>query len=135
MTTGGFSATVKLVGTRTSVRRARQFAQDLLGEGHPAMDDVVLVVSELVTNSITHSLSGERGTVTLTIGNSDNAVRVEVTDEGSAASAPHMRDEPDAEGGRGLQIINILAKEWGVTHRGTNVTTWCELPTAQPWSP
>ncbi len=128
MVAGGLSATVNLIGARTSVRRARQFTQDLLGRDHPAVDDVVLVVSELVTNSVVHSCSSRQGTVTLTISNADGAIRVEVTDEGSPASAPYIRDEPGAESGRGLRIVSMLSKEWGVTHRGTTVTTWCDVP-------
>jgi anti-sigma regulatory factor (Ser/Thr protein kinase) len=128
MVAGSLSATINLIGTKTSVRRARHFTQDLLGRDHPAVDDVIIVVSELVTNSIRHSCSGRRGTVTLTINNSDNAIRVEVTDEGSAHSSPYIRDEPDSESGRGLRIVSMLAKEWGVTHRSTTLTTWCELP-------
>lgn len=53
---------------------------------------------------------------------------MEVTDEGSAYSSPYIRDEPDSEGGRGLRIVSMLTKEWGVTHRATTLTTWCELP-------
>ncbi|MET8155947.1 ATP-binding protein [Sphaerisporangium sp. NPDC005289] len=132
----GRAATVNLVGTRTSVRRARQFTQDLLGEDHPAVDDAVLAVSELVTNSLRHSHSEEAGgTVTLTIRSSDTAIRIEVTDEGSSTSTPHVRDEPDAEGGRGLQIINALAKEWGTTHHGPNVTLWCDIAIVRRPSP
>ncbi|GGK64395.1 hypothetical protein Sme01_25640 [Sphaerisporangium melleum] len=65
----------------------------------------------------------------LTIRNTDRTVRVEVSDEGSATSVPHVRNEPEAEGGRGLHIISALAKEWGVTHRKSGVTIWCEVST------
>jgi anti-sigma regulatory factor (Ser/Thr protein kinase) len=128
MVTGGLSARINLIGSRTSVVRARQFAQDLLGSQHPAVEDVTLVVSELVTNSIVHSRSGERGTVRLAISRSDGTIRVEVTDEGSRHTAPHMLDDPESESGRGLRIVSVLSKEWGVSHRGTSVTTWCEVP-------
>ncbi|MFC7386329.1 ATP-binding protein [Sphaerisporangium rhizosphaerae] len=136
MAADGRAATVNLVGTRTSVRRARQFTQDLLGEDHPAVDDAVLAVSELVTNSLRHSRSGEvGGTVTLTIRWSDTAIRIEVTDEGSSTNAPRVRDEPEAEGGRGLQIISALAKEWGTSHHGPNVTLWCDIAIVRCSSP
>ncbi len=121
-------ATINLIGAKTSVARARQFTLDLLGDGHPAVDETVLAVSELVTNSIVHSDSGRQGTVALSIRGSDDSVRVEVTDAGSSCTAPYIRNDPDAESGRGLRIVSALAKEWGVTHRGTAVTTWCELP-------
>ncbi|GII78615.1 hypothetical protein Sru01_35970 [Sphaerisporangium rufum] len=127
---------VRLLGCRTSVARARQFTQDLLGRDHPAGDDVVLVVSELVTNSIVHSRSGTaRGTVTLTIDDLDGIVRVAVTDDGSAQHAPRARDDLYAQGGRGLRIVNALAEEWGVSHHGATVTTWCQVPYKSGESP
>ena len=46
-------------GSGDQVGRARQFVGQVLG-GCPAADDAVLLTSELVTNAITHTASGQR---------------------------------------------------------------------------
>lgn len=35
--------------------------------------------------------------------------------------------EPDAEGGRGLIVVTVLATAWGVTARDVGKTVWAEL--------
>jgi anti-sigma regulatory factor (Ser/Thr protein kinase) len=52
------------------VRAAREFVERVLGAGHPCTGDAVLLVSELVTNSVRHSgsaLPGGRVTVTVSV--------------------------------------------------------------------
>jgi anti-sigma regulatory factor (Ser/Thr protein kinase) len=69
----------------------------------------VLLTSELVTNAIRHE-TGE--TVTVDISCSQDQLRVDVHDTSAAAPAPV--DVPaDAETGRGLTLVAILADEWG----------------------
>ncbi|GHE45900.1 hypothetical protein GCM10017673_54850 [Streptosporangium violaceochromogenes] len=46
---------ISLAGTRESVSRARAEVRHWLGDDHPAVDDVALAVSELVTNAVVHS--------------------------------------------------------------------------------
>ena len=60
-------STVTLKGVPESVSVARSRVRELLGEGHPASDDVVLLVSEVVTNSVIHSGSGGGGEVAMTV--------------------------------------------------------------------
>ena len=61
-------------------------------------------------------------------------VRVEVTDRGSGT--PAMRSPgPDDPTGRGLLIVNMLAKSWGVEHRaaaGNSVWFTLAAPPAEP---
>ncbi|MDH6623862.1 hypothetical protein M2271_001654 [Streptomyces sp. LBL] len=35
--------------------------------------------------------------------------------------------EPDAEGGRGLLLVTLLALRWGVAERDVGKTVWAEL--------
>ena len=68
-----------------------------------------LLTSELVTNAIRHETGG---TVTLAIDCSRDQLRVDVHD--TSRSAPALVDAPvDAETGRGLTLVAILADEWG----------------------
>jgi len=70
-------------GPDDQVRRARSFVGQVLG-GCPAADDAILLTSELVTNAITHTASGQGGKVMVTVYRADTRVRVEVRDDGSA---------------------------------------------------
>ncbi|MEU4832498.1 ATP-binding protein [Streptosporangium sp. NPDC023615] len=106
--------TVPLKGVPESVATARSRVRELLGEGHPAFDDVVLLVSEVVTNSVVHSGSGAGGEIAMTVTTGPAAVLVEVCDAGSGASAPHVRNDPEAEGGRGMFLVDLLAEGWGM---------------------
>ena len=86
----------------------------------PRSDDVVLVVSELVTNSVRHS--GSDRTIEMTVDVRDNSIRVEVTDSGQGfAPMESMRG-----GGLGLLIVDRVAVSWGVITNG-HCTVWVEL--------
>ncbi|MFC4056988.1 ATP-binding protein [Planomonospora corallina] len=123
-------STVTFPGVPESVAAARCHVRELLGEAHPACDDVTLLVSEVVTNSVVHSGSGGGGRVEMTVAVGDGAVRVEVTDAGSGRSGPHVRHEPDAENGRGMFLVDLLAGRWGVREDGPpgSRTLWFEVP-------
>jgi anti-sigma regulatory factor (Ser/Thr protein kinase) len=115
MTVGILPGTVKLAGTPLSVRAARHFVRETPGERHPALDDVTLLVSELATNAISHSVFlKEGGIVTFIIGElSRNRLHVIVTDDGSACSRPQPRAaETTDESGRGLALLEGLTNRW-----------------------
>jgi anti-sigma regulatory factor (Ser/Thr protein kinase) len=106
------------------VPQARAFVDAVLGTAHPGRDVARLLVSELVTNAVQHTDSRHPGgTVTVTILNAPGAVHAEVTDEGSASSIPVVREDLFATDGRGLFLVQALAKDWGYVrdHRGTTV--------------
>lgn len=95
---------VTIAGRPERVAVARAFAAAVLGHRHPAGETAVLLVSELVTNSIRHSASGLPGrTVTVTVLSVGDVTRVQVTDL-SGATVPTMRPGASglAGGGRGL---------------------------------
>lgn len=89
-------------------------------------DDVMLVVSELLTNALQHSGTTE---ISLIITVADGALRVRVRD-GMPSSAVPRRPGPSAESGRGLLLVDAVAKEnggtWGTSEAGAE--TWCCLP-------
>src|SRR5689334_8767648 len=89
-------------------------------------DLLQLIVSELVTNCVRHgNLSASEGVV-LTVRLLRDHVRVEVEDCGSGFTAgPRPVPQPDAEGGRGLFIVQELADRWGVDVDGQTVV-WAE---------
>jgi anti-sigma regulatory factor (Ser/Thr protein kinase) len=93
----------------------------------PAVDELVLLASELATNSILHSESGhpERTfTVRAVLWPGDYAW-VEVADQGGAWTA----DEYDDEHGRGLAIVAAVAGDdnWGIDGDSRSRVAWFRL--------
>jgi anti-sigma regulatory factor (Ser/Thr protein kinase) len=119
---------VTLAGQAERARIARAFVAGVLGPGRPCGDDAVLLVSELFGNSVRHSGSGPLGeTVTVAVMRGEGLVRVEVTDRAGTGVPELGAAAPDAEGGRGLQLVADLAARWGSRRRGTRTVTWFEL--------
>jgi anti-sigma regulatory factor (Ser/Thr protein kinase) len=87
------------------------------------MDDVRLLVSELVTNSVLHSATTSDDPIELCLRVSRDEVRCEVSDVGG------WRDPvPDPSGlsGWGLQLVDRLSDRWGVI-RNDETTVWFEI--------
>lgn len=108
------------------MRRARRFAEAVCARLPRAQrDDVLLCVSELVTNVIVHtSAPGE-----LRVGVTAGRVRLEVDD--ASGTPPELSAGPGAGravGGRGLRIIDQLAVSWGHVRHPGGKTVWVELP-------
>jgi anti-sigma regulatory factor (Ser/Thr protein kinase) len=116
---------VELRGRPASVRKARVFTGDVLaGDAVEAsvMELAVLLVSELVTNAIVHA----RGTICLTVHADAHWVRIEVEDQGRGRPVLRSATEDQLEG-RGLQVVDKLATEWGTQRRATHNVVWFEV--------
>jgi CheY-like chemotaxis protein len=109
-----------------SVREARRFLREVLhswGVGH-VEDAAQLVVSELVTNAITHAASDCQ----LRLSRSATTVRVEVVDSGAGTPDPQP-ENPSGEHGRGMHIVGVLSLAWGTDSLGAGgKVVWAELP-------
>ncbi|MFC3980484.1 MULTISPECIES: ATP-binding protein [Streptosporangium] len=119
--------TVRPVGLRafaatpSSVPDARAWVRELLEDLDGAscadlLDDVLLLLSEVVTNAVVHSDSArhEEGLVTVRVGVGNGMVHVEVLDAGSATGGPAVREATaDGLGGRGLFLVDLLSADWG----------------------
>lgn len=88
------------------------------------MESVVLVVSELATNSVRHANTNFQLKITL----AENQVRIEVTDQGRGLPAVKT-PPPTVPHGRGLQIVQGLTRKWGVVPApsGSGKTVWCTV--------
>jgi anti-sigma regulatory factor (Ser/Thr protein kinase) len=89
------------------------------------MEIAELLVSELVTNAVTHG----SGPVVLSIDCTDTLLTVTVSDE----SPEHPKLQPErlmAVDGRGVRMIEALAGAWGVRPRraGVGKEVWFSLP-------
>ncbi len=121
--------------TRRGARLARLLAAHQLTEwGHPhgseAHDAVVLVVAELAANAVLHGhVPGRDFALSLSHDESRGIVRIEVTDTHPALPARKVPGA-DADGGRGLLLVDALAADWGVHDRlGPGKTVWAECTT------
>jgi len=128
MVGGAIRESVTVAGLAGRARVARAFVSGVLGPGHPGGDDAVLLVGELFANSIRHSGSGAPGqTVTVTVAARDSVVRVEVADR-SGPGVPQLRPaDGEAEGGRGLQLVQRLSAGWGWHRDSGQTVTWFEI--------
>jgi anti-sigma regulatory factor (Ser/Thr protein kinase) len=88
-------------------------------------DDVRLLVSELVTNSVRHAQLTRDMTIRISVALVDGAVRIEVEDPGDGAIAAVAPDREHG-GGFGLYLVEILAERWGSTNDG-KTCVWAEL--------
>ncbi|AGS69187.1 ATP-binding protein [Streptomyces collinus] len=89
--------------------------------------DVQLCVTELLTNVLDHLGAGTPVTVRVT-GTPYGRTRVEVTDPDARALPVLLAAADTAESGRGLALIDALARRWGVDQGPDHKTVWCELP-------
>jgi serine/threonine-protein kinase RsbW len=119
---------VTFAGRADQVREARAFVARLLGPSHPCEAVAVLLASELAGNSVRHSGSAVPGeTVTVTVVAWEDGVRVEVTDRKTDSVPVLRRPDDDAEGSRGLWLVDDLADRWGYERHGGHATTWFEI--------
>ena len=101
---------------RTAVRGLRPLL------GTERTEDATLLVSELVTNAVKYG----SGPVELRVQAGDGRRgRFTISDAGGGET-PVMRETGGARsGGYGLQLVDRIADEWGVTHASMHV--WFEL--------
>ncbi|MCM2420316.1 ATP-binding protein [Streptomyces sp. RKAG293] len=105
---------------------AREFIDYYLPETAPAqVDDMLLIVSELVTNAVRYGTEpGDSLLVVLDL--SVQRLRVEVHDP--IRRHPKFRPESEErQRGRGLFIVEALAACWGVTDRPFGKAVWAEV--------
>ena len=117
--------------TRDMPRLAREFVTTHFGglsaqarPPHDVCTDVVLLVSELVTNVVRH---GEIP-ASLRLSVVADTVRVSVHDSGDGHPAsPLPVDDPDRRHGRGLVLIDALSSAWGVHDTGPGKDVWFDI--------
>jgi anti-sigma regulatory factor (Ser/Thr protein kinase) len=114
------------------VPEARRFVAGLLA-GCPAREVLMTCVSELSTNAIAHTASGQGGVFTVEVDLPRPGVaRIAVTDEGGpplpspGRLAPIAEHGLMAEGGRGLALVAAYTSRWGYTDAHPGRTVWAE---------
>jgi anti-sigma regulatory factor (Ser/Thr protein kinase) len=115
-------------GTSRHVGQARQFVRESLGAEFPYVENAMLMVSELATNTIDHTSSHINGTFDVTCLRCGNWALIAVSDQGSDTVPCPGKSSPDSLNGRGLMILGELAQRWGFIHdKNTGGMVWAEL--------
>jgi hypothetical protein len=120
-------ATARFHGGLDAPFAARRFVTGLLARrpygdqisGH----DAQLVISELATNAVIHA-----GTP-FSVGVRCDGASVRLSVHDWSSMQPVMRDGgPCAPSGRGLRLVSIVSRSWGVEYGPDGKTVWAELP-------
>ncbi|MED7821158.1 ATP-binding protein [Streptomyces chiangmaiensis] len=126
---------LSLAGESGVVPLARDFTRQALyawgwlpaagADQRAAAEDVLLVVSELVTNACLHA----EGPDELWIACDNKVLRVEVSDRGAGQPAPRTPHRAGRPGGHGMFIVQRLCLDWGVlrTPGVAGKRVWAEL--------
>jgi anti-sigma regulatory factor (Ser/Thr protein kinase) len=93
------------------------------------LDDVRLLVSELVTNSIRHADLSPNQWVKLVVSVESGTIRVEVVDSGPGFRPDVLRPTIYQESGWGLYLVEQVAHRWGVVDDGA-IRVWFEIDRA-----
>jgi anti-sigma regulatory factor (Ser/Thr protein kinase) len=113
-------------------------ARDRVADGlNGSLDDVMretlrLLVSEVTTNCVQHAHADLDARIDVAVSLPPGAVRVELSTAGAPFEAPAdspVRPGPQDQHGRGLFIVDSLARAWGADRNGSN-QVWFELATA-----
>jgi len=122
----------RLPATARSVPEARHHVAATLQEWGCGglVETARLLTSELVTNAVLHA----RTEMTVAVEQTDQGVRISVTDESPVPPALR-RHSATATTGRGLRLLDELAHEWSVHDHNGGKTVWFTLADdVDPWS-
>lgn len=118
---------VTFPGLPAIVPSARRFVCGILA-GSPRAEDMELIVSELASNAIRHTPSGQDGgEFTLTLRTGPGWARLEVSDTGTGEWSGPRDAADDDEYGRGLAIVAALSDKFGHDVRAAGQTVWAEV--------
>jgi serine/threonine-protein kinase RsbW len=120
-------------GSPNQVHEVRRWLEDLLPGCGPRAD-LILLASELCTNAIVHTRSGEAGgQFSVDLEWAPTMARVVVGDQGSV-KAPALvartrkgNGAPLGESGRGLLLVDELADDWGTASRPNRRWVWADV--------
>jgi anti-sigma regulatory factor (Ser/Thr protein kinase) len=90
-------------------------------------DDVLLLVTELVTNAVRHAEVGPGQYLRVELRFSPRCARVEVVDPGTGFTRALAPSRGDESGGWGLFLVDQIAHRWGVGRTASGTCVWFEI--------
>lgn len=117
--------TMRLPFAPASVSVARQrlktWMNDNGGDGE-AVEDARVIVSELVANSVRHATPLPDGQIHVSWAIDPRGIDLSVTDGGGVTRPRKVNAPSSALAGRGMAIVEVLAKEWWSERTGSRTT-------------
>jgi anti-sigma regulatory factor (Ser/Thr protein kinase) len=109
-----------------AAKQARTALEKLGNLPSACLEDIKLLVSELVTNSVRHAGLPPNGTIGLVVEVLPVVVRVVVADTGPGFEPHHAHPSIFQTSGWGLYIVEQIADRWGVDRNG-GTHVWFEF--------
>ena len=109
-----------------SAKVARDAIAGLDGHLGNVFGDVVLLISELVTNSVRHAGLAAHEVVRVRASEAGEVLHLEVEDTG-CSGVPHRRIPDGVHGGLGLNLVDAISLHWGV-QCNDHTMVWADLP-------
>ena len=113
-------------GRADQIAQARDFTRRALG-ACPVLDEAVLLVSELATNAVEHTATGNAGTFHVIIHQGKTWLLAAIKDDGSGKTPIPPAVDVLAEDGRGLGLVELIAHRWGHCGNEHGRAVWFEL--------
>jgi anti-sigma regulatory factor (Ser/Thr protein kinase) len=116
---------MRLPFTPSSVSVARQRLKSWMDENggsRDAVEDARVIISELVANSVRHARPLADGQIHVAWSLEDQGLRLSVTDGGSPTHPRNVHAPSSALTGRGMGIVEVLAREWWIERNGARST-------------
>ncbi len=113
--------TLVLSSDPTTPKLARTAVAERFGD-HPRCGELLLCISEVVTNAVLHA----RSAPTMTVRRQEDLLTVEVTDDDPRLPVrrPHSTT---ATTGRGLRILDDLTVRWGTRPTSDGKVVWFQF--------
>ncbi|MGZ4231636.1 MAG: STAS domain-containing protein [Solirubrobacteraceae bacterium] len=122
---------LEIPSTLMAPRTARVALRELLADhplAAPRLDTLTLLVSEIVTNAVTHAEPEGEGVVEFNVTVTADLTRVRVSDSGSGFEWPAESLPPGrVDGGYGITLLDGQASRWGTRRVPGRFTVWFEV--------
>jgi len=122
---------MEIPSTLMAPRTARVALRELLADhplAAPQLDKLTLLVSEIVTNAVTHVETEGEGVVEFNVTVTADLTRVRVSDAGSGFDWPAEALPPGrVDGGYGITLLDGQASRWGTRRVPGRFTVWFEV--------
>jgi anti-anti-sigma factor len=122
---------LEIPSTLMAPRTARVALREALGD-HPLavsqLDTLILLVSEIVTNAVTHGHTDDDSVVEFNVTVTPDLTRVRISDAGEGFEWPAESLPPGrADGGYGITLLDGQSSRWGTNRVPGRFTVWFEI--------